>query len=397
MRTVGIICECNPFHQGHRYLIEQARSSEADAVICVMSGCFTQRGEAAVLDPKTRARMLLDGGADAVFELPFPFSSSGAEFFADAGVSMLDRLGVDELWFGSECGDLKRLQNAANLASEPAFSEHYRTLCQAGNCGTAEAYFQCLRAFGMSDAFSSNDILGISYLKAIQKRASRMYAATVQRVGSAFHSTSLREGEFPSAAALREMLKKEGLQAWEPFLTEHSLALVRSVVDAGDAPFSLDFAQRAILTHFRLASAEHLESTAELAGGLGRRIAEVSRSVNSLSDLICQSVTKKYTEARVRRGILFSMLGVTASDLRREPAYAVLLAANERGCAFLKNGKHSFAIPVVTAHSSVPQTPDAKAQAEMTERVFALYTLCSPSGLSADAFLRASSYIEGKS
>ena len=92
MRAVGIVCECNPIHDGHKYLIEQAKRDGAEAVICVMSGCFTQRGEAAVLDPQTRARMLIDGGADAVLELPFPFSSAGAEdavsFFAAVAVLM---------------------------------------------------------------------------------------------------------------------------------------------------------------------------------------------------------------------------------------------------------------------------------------------------------------------
>ena len=109
MRTAGIVCECNPFHAGHGYLFSAARASGVDAVIAVMSGCFTQRGEAAVADPISRARILLLGGADAVLELPYPFCSSSAEYFSRAGVEILDRLGVDELWFGSECGDLDRL------------------------------------------------------------------------------------------------------------------------------------------------------------------------------------------------------------------------------------------------------------------------------------------------
>ena len=107
MRIAGIICECNPIHGGHLYLMREARRQGADAVVCVMSGCFTQRGEAAIADPHTRAHALILGGADAVVELPFPFSCAGAEFFAAAGVEILNRLGVGELWFGSECGDLE--------------------------------------------------------------------------------------------------------------------------------------------------------------------------------------------------------------------------------------------------------------------------------------------------
>ena len=92
MRSIGIVCECNPLHGGHQYLIQQARAAGADAVICVMSGCFTQRGEAAIADPYTRAHALILGGADAVVELPFPYSCAGAEFFASAGVEILNLL-----------------------------------------------------------------------------------------------------------------------------------------------------------------------------------------------------------------------------------------------------------------------------------------------------------------
>ena len=102
MKTAGIICECNPPHAGHAYLIRQAKNS-SDCVVCLMSGPFVQRGDAAVLSPRARARMLLEMGADAVLELPFPYAASSAESFAAAGVSILSRLRVDTLWFGSEC------------------------------------------------------------------------------------------------------------------------------------------------------------------------------------------------------------------------------------------------------------------------------------------------------
>lgn len=102
MRISGIVCECNPPHAGHLYLMDRARADGADAVILVMSGCFTQRGEVAILSPRVRAQMLLSGGADAVFELPFPHCAAHGEAFGAAGVSLLARLGITDLWFGSE-------------------------------------------------------------------------------------------------------------------------------------------------------------------------------------------------------------------------------------------------------------------------------------------------------
>ena len=125
MKVAGIIAEYNPFHSGHGYLIEQARASGADCVVCVMSGYFTQRGEAAIADPYFRSRALLYGGADLVLELPYPYSSSSAEFFAGAGVDILSRLSVDELWFGSECGDLTLLQRGADASLDEVFLNLY--------------------------------------------------------------------------------------------------------------------------------------------------------------------------------------------------------------------------------------------------------------------------------
>ena len=107
MKRIGIICEFNPIHRGHARLISRAR--EEGLVVCLMSGNFTQRGEAAVLPPVPRATMAIAAGADLVLELPFPYACASAAYFAGAGVEILCRLGVDTLAFGSESGDLSRL------------------------------------------------------------------------------------------------------------------------------------------------------------------------------------------------------------------------------------------------------------------------------------------------
>ena len=186
MKSVGIICECNPFHSGHRYLIEQARMHGADCIVCVMSGYFTQRGEAAIADPYARARALLKGGADLVLELPYPYSSASAEFFASAGVSILSRLSVDELWFGSECGDIGLLSRGAEIAMSDEFLQRYGQ-STAGTGGTAQAYFDCLcEQLGKTVELSSNDILGIAYLCAVKRQCASVKPITVKRLGSAY-------------------------------------------------------------------------------------------------------------------------------------------------------------------------------------------------------------------
>ena len=395
MRVAGIICECNPLHGGHLYLMEQARKSGADAVVCAMSGCFTQRGEAAVFDPRTRAEMILaEGGADAVFELPFPYSAAGAEQFASAGVSILQRLGVDELWFGSECGEIAPLQRCAEIAHTDAFLQAYRERCKLGSVGTAESYFALLREMGGMDAPLSNDILGIAYLKAILAQNASMKAMTVKRLGSAYRDESLYVDAFPSATALRRLIAQEGVSSLGAYASDAVTALAERQTASGCAPADLALAERAILAHFRLISPDALEQIPELSGGLGRRMAEIACQSQTLEELIGRSVTKKYTEARVRRGILFAMTGIEETDLKREPSYAVLLAANATGCRFLSERKKSREIAVVTCHGDLPDTPDAKRQEELTRRAFALYGLTLPRVRGAESFLRCSSLIK---
>lgn len=405
MRTAGVICECNPIHDGHRYLLRRARESGADAVVCVMSGCFTQRGEAAIMDPQSRAELLIRGGADAVFELPFPYSCAGSEFFAGAGVSILGRLGADELWFGSECGDMELLKRAAVLTSGEEFSTRYRELCAGSSLGTAEAYFACFKEAGIGETFSPNDILGIAYLRALMRQACRtepqaepqmepqMEPRTVKRAGADFHTDTVTAGQIPSASALRRLLKEQGIDAWAPYFAQEDLRSVRERTRQGIAPANLQYAERAVLAALRLMPTEQLDEIPEFSGGLGRRVAEAAKLAGSLEELISCSGSKKYPASRVRRGLLYAMVGVQWADLRREPAYAVLLAANAKGCAFLKEQKKERAIAVVTSHAGIPSTEAAKRQEELTARAFSLYTLCLPSPMPADRFLRRSARI----
>lgn len=379
MKTVGIICECNPFHAGHGYLISQAKASGADAVIALMSGCFVQRGEAAIADPFSRAAVMLLGGADAVLELPFPYCAGSAEFFGGAGVEIFDRLGVDELWFGSECGDLERLDRLSTALDDPAFWERYAKSAE-GNEGTAAAFFSCLQAFcGDVDPCLSNDILAISYLRALRQRGSRIKPVTVKRVGSAYRADAVEETtQFPSATALRRLWRAKGLDAVLSYLPDGAKEILSPCVENGTAPASLLNAEALVLGHFRLTARENLESIAELSGGLGNRLAEISQRADSLESLLKLAETKKYPVSRLQRGILFALTGITREDLKTSPAYVRLLAANAVGCEFLGDCRKSLGLPIVTRRADLPDTDGARRQAEWAERAYALYSLCTP-------------------
>lgn len=386
MRTIGIVCECNPFHGGHEYLIRRAREAGDACVVCVMSGPFVQRGEAAVVDAYTRAEILVRGGADAVVELPFPYAAASAEYFARAGVDVLSRLGVRELWFGSECGDLARLDRLAELADSPAFRERYASMT-AGDAGTARAYFDCLcEMAGEDTTYLSNDILAISYLRAIRSLGASVKPVTVKREGSRYLDDTIGDG-FPSATALRRKWREGGLSAILPHLPRASAEVLSR--EHVERPFELRYAERLILGHFRLTPPDALERCAELSGGLGTRMAGLADRVDTLDGFLSLCATKKYPNARIRRGILFALTGITQDDLRRSPAYTRLLAANAVGCRRLAEARKTSTMPVVTRRTDLPDTIDAARQEEYERRAQALYALCQPTAKATDLWKRA--------
>lgn len=219
MKVVGIVAEYNPFHNGHRYHIEEARKcTGADFVVVVMSGDFVQRGEPAVIDKYHRTEMALSQGADLVLELPAAFACASAEYFATGAVSLLHALGcVDTLCFGSECGHLDLLEEIADLfIQEPSeYKEYLKTALKSGYSFPA-ARDEALKEYFAEDLVKTaqiasvlsapNNILGIEYIKALKVLGSSIRPVTITRMGQGYHETTFSDS-FCSATALRRLLE----------------------------------------------------------------------------------------------------------------------------------------------------------------------------------------------
>ena len=213
MKTVGLITEYNPFHNGHLYHIEKAKElTGADRVIVIMSGDYVQRGTPAVLSKHSRAHMALLNGASVVLELPVCYSCASAEFFAKGAVSVLDGLGcIDALCFGSECGNLEHLTSIAHLLSaEPETYRHHLQSSLKNGMSFPAARCHALEKM-TGDAYASqilsdpNNILGIEYLKALKKLNSPIVPFTLKREFSGYHDTELHDCS-SSASAIRKVL-----------------------------------------------------------------------------------------------------------------------------------------------------------------------------------------------
>ena len=215
MKTVGIIAEYNPFHNGHAYQIAEAKKiTGADYCVVIMSGNFMQRGIPAIMDKSLRIQSALMCGADLVLELPVHYATGSAEYFASGAIAMLDRLNViDCLCFGSECGNIQALSMLSDsLVSE---SEEFKDLIKQ-NMKAGSSYPKARnnaliasspRLAGYSDILQfPNNILGIEYLKALKKRGSHIEPYTISRKGSDYHDDSINDS-YSSALAIRESIE----------------------------------------------------------------------------------------------------------------------------------------------------------------------------------------------
>ncbi len=384
MQHVGIICEYNPFHTGHAHLL--AQSVGAQTVVCLMSGNFTQRGEAAILPPHARAAMALQCGADLVLELPFPFSASSARYFATAGVRALSSLGVDTLAFGSESGDLAALQVLANRAPEGQYRK--RAANGAQNTGDAAAYFNAL-----GEEISSNDILAVEYLRAITHEAPFLTPFAVRRAGAEYRDTVLKNGEFPSATALRAQIAAgEDVTAYLPPAARAGFAeAVKRYGFADTARLGT-----ALLALLRANGAQNdtFSDIAECGGGLFGRLTKAALDATDYPSLCRFAATKRYTDGRIRRALLYLLAGVKQNDLAAHPAYLRLLAANRRGREFLAQTAKRRTVPVVTKQSEIAALGGSAArQRELALVADGLYALCFAGTLSPRALQTAKPYL----
>ncbi len=403
MHAAGVICELNPLHGGHERLLRHMREAVGSdgCVICLMSGRFVQRGTPAIADPYLRAACALSGGADLVVELPFPWSAGSAEHFASAGIRLLGRLGVDLVAFGSESGDISLLKRAAAVVLSADFTERYAALCRDGR-GTAAAYAEALGEFlghDRPEGFpSSNDFLGIAYLSALEKlhreRGSAPDPLVVRREGAGYRETALSAEGHPSATALRRLIFEAAedpvaLRAiLEGTMPDAALELLIRAIERGDAPIDGDRLLPFYQAYYRLQTFDAVEQYAECGGGLGALICRHASDAATPAAFFEALRCRRYTDARLRRALLYGAIGVTEDDLRALPDHALLLGANERGRAYLKAWQKAHRDEADFQIVTKPADAPAGRQRALCERADGLFTLCYPEPRAAGELLK---------
>lgn len=347
MRVVGVVCEYNPFHKGHEYHLNETRRLTGGYIVAVMSGSFVQRGEPAMLDKFERAETAVRCGADLVLELPLPYCLSSAEFFARGAVSVLSGLGcVDTLSFGSECGDIELLRNAAAAAEEVSRSEELKRRLSDGQPYPAALQEMISEKYGsIASIFSQpNNLLGIEYIKALCDIAPEIEPITIKRQG-AQHDSETADSEFISAAMVRKKIALH--EDVTEYLPPAMSAAVLKAAEQGEI-CELRRLERTVLYRLRTAAAEELAMLPDVTGGLENRLISAA-SARSYRELIEKLSTKRYPTARLRRILMNMLIGTKAEDCRQSAPYARVLALNERGCEILSHAKGTLKIPCSTS------------------------------------------------
>ena len=337
---LGIVSEYNPFHNGHlRHLNYSKEITKSTFTVAVMSGNFTQRGDTALVDKWTRAEMALKSGVDLVIELPTVYAISSAENFADGAVKILNSLGiVDYISFGSEIGELTPLNEIASiLYREPKeFSNLISRQLKSGLSYPKARELAISMYFGSSKKYTEilenpNNILGIEYLKALKKHRSSIKPLTVKRDYSDYNSKSVKNG-IASATAIRTMLKKnKNIHYVVPYETYE---LMEQKKESKEIIKSLAIFEKEIIYTIRKMTVQEIATLPDVSEGLEFRIKEAANISNNLESLLYNIKTKRYTETRIRRILLYILLGIKEKDInmsKRTTPYIRVLGFNKHG------------------------------------------------------------------
>lgn len=359
MNITGIITEYNPFHNGHLYHLSQAKKiTKCDGVVCIMSGNFVQRGGPAIVDKWKRAEMALANGVDLVIELPTIYAVSSAEYFATGAVSILNSLGiVSNLFFGSECGDVNKLYKIAKLLTSESI-EYKELLKKHLSLGLpyVKARELALIDFSKDEEIknvisSSNNILGIEYIKAIIKLDSKIKPFTLKREGSSYNEKTLNN-TFSSATSIREALKEDTeLKSLEKFMPKESILLMSELLNT-NYNFSFDEDIFQYIKYKLSTRCVNFNNLCEVNEGLDKKLLKEISTSSSLNDLILKVKSKRYTYTKISRLLTQIYIGLDNYNLNPHSTsnfnYARVLGFNKKGREILSLIKKSSEIPILT-------------------------------------------------
>ena len=368
----GVICEFNPFHNGHKYLLKKAKEN-SNAVICVMSGNLVERGEIALYPKHIRAQMALENGADIVISLPSGWSMSGAENFAYGGISLLNSCKiVDNIVFGCEDCDVNQLQQIADILfkgkADSRIKEYLSTgitYAAARTCALEE-----LLPFSSEIIKKPNNILAIEYLIALKKLGMKTNITPIKRIG-ADHDSKLSSDSVSSASNIRDMIKNNDMLNVSKFVPEGVLDIIRNTDYADEKRL-----EKAFLYKLRSMNKDDFAKLPDISEGLENSIYSAIKSGSSYNDILNKIKSKRYTLARIRRILMSACFDIDNSFLKQAPPYMHILGFSKTGESLIPKITDVSPIPVILSTKDLVKLDNfGKKVFESESKIADLYSL----------------------
>lgn len=367
MKSLGVIVEYNPFHNGHLFhLTESKRKTEADVVIAVMSGQFLQRGEPALVSKWTRTKMALANGIDIVVELPYAFATQKAEVFASGSISILSGLKCDSVCFGSEQGNIGDFENTISMMNDQ--KEKHDLLVQefigqgySFPKASSLAFLKLTEDKGqVLDLTKPNNILGYHYVKAIQEQKSTLDAHTIERTGAGYHDPEFNETPIASATSIRKHLfdHKGNIEKVSRFVPEKTYDLLGTYLDHVGSFHQWEDYFSLLKYRILCSTPSELAEIYEVEEGLEHRLIHTMKESMTFHEFMTKLKTKRYTWTRLQR-MCTHLLTNTKKDIMLDVSsskrsdYIRLLGMSRRGQHYLKQIKKDVELPILSKISGV--------------------------------------------
>lgn len=363
MKSVGLIVEYNPFHNGHAFHLSEARKKTgADIVIAVMSGNFLQRGEPALVSKWTRAKMALAAGVDIVFELPYLFATQQAEIFANGAVSILAASGCEAICFGSESGNITDFEQTVEFiqAHDSRFQQQVKVHISKGVSypkALSLAFKDLLPDESVIDLSKPNNILGYQYIKSVQQQAKPMRIVTIQRKNADYHDEQLPLEPIASATSIRKALFKENqsIDEIKQYLPQTTFNLLLEYKEKNRGFHNWELYWPFLKFKLLQSSPEELSEIYEVEEGIEHRLLSTVMQADSFHDFMTKLKTKRYTWSRLQRICLHILTNAKKTEMKKAASgvsYLRLLGMSEKGRVYLNKQKHLLHLPLISKLAS---------------------------------------------
>ncbi len=361
MKSVGIIAEYNPFHNGHKYQIQKIKKDlNPDVIIAIMSGNFVQRGELAIINKWQRTKSALKCGIDMVIELPTYYALSSAEMFAFGGISILDSLNVENIVFGSENGNIDDFYTVTKklIELEKNHIEGLQQILKQGHSFAKARNILINELYSLNESQKSiltnpNNILGLEYLKSINGLNSKIKPHTIKRYGASYHDTNILS-ETPSASAIRKFLLTDSNTSDELFTTL-SKSMPKEALNILTNSNTVNTESLYPILKYKLmtSSTNELQTIHDVTEGIENKIINSIPNSNSLKQLIYNCKSKRYAQTRISRILMKILLNIKTEDIgyiknNNRPKYARILGFNNNGINYLNHIKKNCEIEIIT-------------------------------------------------